>query len=118
MRDLINREDAIKWFEPYAGRGLKIPVETVIQNLKDIPSAEPQIFTWGKEVHEYCKRNCGESKARMRDGDRFIVCGQANDEVCISLRKCPLDKWIAGEGFHIFPMDEPQTDCAWKKGAE
>ena len=42
MEDLINRSDAIKWFEPYADRGLKIPVETVIQNLKDIPSAEKQ----------------------------------------------------------------------------
>ena len=40
MTDLIKREDAIKWFEPYADRGLKIPVETVIQNLNDIPSAE------------------------------------------------------------------------------
>ena len=75
---------------------------------------EPQVFTYGKEVHEYCKRNCSESKARMRDGDRFIVCGQANDEICISLGKCPLGKWVAGEGFHILPMDEPQTDCAWK----
>lgn len=71
---------------------------------------EPQIFTWGKEVHEYCKRNCSESKARTYDGDRFIVCGQANDEICISLGKCPLGKWIAGEDFHIFPMDEPQTE--------
>ena len=42
MSDLIKRADAIKWFEPYADRGLKIPVETVIQNLKDIPSAEKQ----------------------------------------------------------------------------
>lgn len=42
MEDLIKRADAIKWFEPYADRGLKIPVETVIQNLKDIPSAEPK----------------------------------------------------------------------------
>ena len=40
MTDLIKREDAIMWFEPYADRGLKIPIETVIQNLKDIPSAE------------------------------------------------------------------------------
>ena len=42
MDDTIKRSDAIKWFEPYADRGLKIPVETVIQNLKDIPSAEKQ----------------------------------------------------------------------------
>lgn len=77
---------------------------------------EPQIFTWGKEVHEYCKRNCGESKVRTRDGDRFIVCGQANDEICISLRKCPLDKWVAGEGFHILPMDEPQGEWIVENG--
>lgn len=44
MSDLIKREDAIMWFEPYADRGLKIPIETVIQNLKDIPSAEHLIY--------------------------------------------------------------------------
>lgn len=44
MNDLIKREDAIMWFEPYADRGLKIPIETVIQNLKDIPSAEHLIY--------------------------------------------------------------------------
>ena len=44
MVDLIKREDAIMWFEPYADRGLKIPIETVIQNLKDIPSAEHLIY--------------------------------------------------------------------------
>lgn len=44
MEDLIKREDAIMWFEPYADRGLKIPIETVIQNLKDIPSAEHLIY--------------------------------------------------------------------------
>jgi hypothetical protein len=81
-----------------------------IQECRYEPKTEPQIFTWGKEVHEYCKRNCDESKARMRDGDRFIVCGQANDEICISLGKCPLGKWVTGEGFHILPMDEPQTE--------
>lgn len=50
MTDLIKREDAIMWFEPYADRGLKIPIETVIQNLKDIPSAENK-GEWVKEMH-------------------------------------------------------------------
>lgn len=70
---------------------------------------EPQIFTWGKEVHEFCKMKCNKSKARLFDGDRFIVCGQSNDSICINLPACPLSKWITGKGYHILPMDEPQT---------
>lgn len=71
---------------------------------------EPQIFTWGKEVHEFCKMKCNKSKARLFDGDRFIVCGQSNDSICINLPACPLGKWITGKGYHILPMDEPQTE--------
>ena len=71
---------------------------------------EPQIFTWGKEVHEFCKMKCNKSKARSFGDDRFIVCGQLNDAICISLPACPLGKWIAGKEYHILPMDEPQTE--------
>lgn len=71
---------------------------------------EPQMFTWGKEVHEFCKMKCNKSKARSFDGDRFIVCGQSNDAICINLPACPLGKWIIGKGYHILPMDRPQTE--------
>ena len=82
MDDTIKRSDAIKWFEPYANRGLKIPVETVIQNLKDIPSADKQ-GEWislhngkwkcsecGIEVLFYAKGNfCPNCGAKMKGAD-------------------------------------------------
>ena len=40
MTDYIKREDAIDIYKPYADRGLKVPVENIISNLEDVPSAD------------------------------------------------------------------------------
>ena len=40
MSDYIKRSEAIDIYKPYADRGLKVPVENIISNLKDLPSAD------------------------------------------------------------------------------
>ena len=75
--DVISRSDAIKWFEPYADRGLKIPVETVIQNLKDIPSADKQGEWLFKEITDdyHVIGQCSICKERRRIDNFCPNCG-------------------------------------------
>ena len=70
---------------------------------------EPLKLKGGEDVHEFCKK-CGESKARLIDGERYIVCGKVSDLVCISMKECPLGKWVCEDTYIIVP----HTDCAWK----
>ena len=40
MSDYIKRSKAIDIYKPYTDRGLKVPVENIISNLEDLPSAD------------------------------------------------------------------------------
>lgn len=64
---------------------------------------EPQTLKGGEDVHEFCKR-CDESKARMIDGERYIVCEKASDMTCVSMKKCPLGKWVCEETYVFAPQ--------------
>ena len=84
-------------------------VEKFFQSIMDrSKQTEPlmAMLEGGEDVHEFCK-NCDKSKYRMFDGERYIVCGQADDSPSITLKKCPLSKWICENTYLI-------TDCAWK----
>ena len=66
------------------------------------PKNEPQTLKGGEDVHEFCKK-CGESKARTIDGERYIVCEKASDMACVSMKGCPLGKWVCEETYIVMP---------------
>ena len=51
MRDLISRKALIDWFMPYVHSGIeKIPVETVIEDIKGAPAVEAVTVVHGQWV--------------------------------------------------------------------
>ena len=74
-------------------------------NLYSHTKTEPLTLKGGEDVHEFCKK-CDESKARLMDGERYIVCGKVSDLVCVSMKECPLGKWVCEDTYIIVPQME------------
>lgn len=80
-KDLISRKALIDWFMPYVHSGIeKIPVETVIEDIKTIPSADVVPVVHGKLVSTgydelYCEfGNCTVCGADNPTSNKY--CGQ------------------------------------------
>lgn len=118
MSKWIDGDWILNFFEPYPD-DYHTPLGTLRACVEDAPSLDCNICEQRGRCEQPCLGCgcCGLYEA-MTGNDKLKEKVVEFIKSCARCKHRPIGAMMCEESCHYEPMDEPQTDCAWKRGEE